>query len=299
MSKVGKQLKPLAYDPFARQQSFEYQLAKFNKKPSGAAAAGSYTYPAKLASMKPPTRYVKTLTRPSPQAELKAVDTINPNMDTTTITQEAFPFNATASIVCVNNMPKETVAWGRIGRQVTMKNVRVQGTIVGTGNNANPTVGIQFMRLALVYDKQPNGTLPSIDSIFSSQINTVLDTQVTNVFSQPNLNQSARYEIIRDFRIAMPTVNTAAAPNAAQGLLTATSSPMEIDIFIGLSNRIIEFKSDSLTPLPDPNPTGIRARPLFANISTGALYLITWGSIASGSESWSMQLTTRVRYTDQ
>jgi len=210
--------------------------------------------------------------------EVKSLDTVSPAANATA--SAVWPINTTAQISILNAVTIGSSMWNRVGRKVSMKSVYVQGFITASGNNA--TVSDQFARIMIVYDKQPNGALPSISDVLQDQTNGAGDQHQTTPFSGLNLNNRDRFEVIADERLYLPGYT---ATTGVAGNVTATADKEHVEIFRKLKGREIHFKADS-----SPGVIG--------DISTGSLVMITYGNQASGSEAWALFANVRVRYTD-
>jgi hypothetical protein len=208
--------------------------------------------------------------------EIKSCDVIAPNGGGT---QANFTFNTTDQLTCINLLTTGSSSWNRIGRKVSLKSVHVQGYFNPT-TNGNVAYA-QFARMLIIYDKQPNGSLPSISDVLRDQVNSATDSNVTLVSSGLNLNNKDRFEIIADERWILPGVTAA----QTTGITTATCDEMHFEVYRKLKGREVHFKADS-----SPGVIG--------DIATGSLILITFGSLVSGYEPWNAQLSARVRFSD-
>jgi len=208
--------------------------------------------------------------------EIKAVDVVG---TAGTNTQAAFTLNTTAQFTCLNLLTAGSSAWNRIGRKVSLKSVFLQGYTSPTGS-AN-AIELQFARIMIVYDKQPNGALPALADVLRDQANLATDSNVTLITSGLNLNNKDRFEIIADERLALPGPNAAVTP----GVVSATCDSMHVEIYRKLGNREVHYKADS-----SPGVIG--------DLATGSLFLLTFGDNASGNEAWGLTASIRLRYSD-
>lgn len=209
--------------------------------------------------------------------EIKSLDTIAPNAG---VTQAGFTCNATASLVVLNPVTIGSSMWNRVGRKISLKSIRIRGQFLQTGHNDMQSG--QYARLTLIYDKQPNGALPSISDVFQDQVNSASDSHATYPNSGVNLNNRDRFEVIADEQWYLSGGNQS---TSTAGVMTATAKSMEINLFRKLKGRETHFKADS-----SPGVIG--------DLATGSLVLITQGDIASGDEPWQMNLACRLRYSD-
>lgn len=118
------------------------------------------------------------------QAETKFIDT----SPTFTLTAGANTFVATP--VLLNGCIQGTEATQRLGRKISMTSMYLKGNILLQGT----TVGGGFLRLAIVYDKQSNGTAPAITDVW-----------LTNAITSPN-NLSNRDRFVKVVDIETPVI---------------------------------------------------------------------------------------------
>lgn len=205
-------------------------------------------------------------------AEIKTVDTANTHAATLTMA-----LNTTGSVQVVNLIQPGDEYFQRIGRRIEMKSFFINGVIQQTGVFGNPN---DYCRIAIVYDRQPNGVITTWANVFSSTDQS--GTAVSSALSNVNPNEMERYMVLADFRLALPTVtaNTDSTA-AADGVHTS----FNINRFIKLKNLKAHYQAAT-------SPSTI------ADISTGALYVLTYGSYAAGNDQWQAQLNWRLRYTD-
>lgn len=164
----------------------------------------------------------------------------------------------------------------RIGRKTLIKSIYLRGYINLDAAQSGVSVPIdsdaQMGRVMLVWDTQPNGAAPTITDILST----------ATPQSHLNINYRDRFKILMDKEFvfdAFYTINT-----ASQAL--------------ALSNRNIhaikKYKKVNLETIFNATNGGT-----IADISSGALFLVTVGSVASGTNDITLNWTSRVRFTDQ
>lgn len=212
-----------------------------------------------------------------PGGEIKSIDILNPNNGAA---QASFTINQTGLITPLNIITLGNSSFNRSGRKLSMRSIHLQGFFALANSVAN-AVG-QFARIAIVYDKQTNGALPTYADIFTDQINnTGGDVKISSYTSGLNLNNRDRFEIILDRRFFLPTSTVAGTASN----VTATADMMHVELFKRLRNREVHFKADS-TP-------GV-----ITDIATGSLLLVTIGDVVAGSEFWNFFGSLRLRYSD-
>jgi len=181
---------------------------------------------------------------------------------------------------CIQNLCRIQQGSGipnRIGNKVALKSLRVRATLEITGNPTGaPPQNARFM---IVYDRQANGTYPSINAILG-------DIDVSNVVtgatfqSSINPNYFDRYIVLCDKIFIVGAGSLAGTDQGPTEL-----KQFVIDEFIKLKGLEVQYGSSTAgSPISDLN--------------TGALYLIGFGDQANGAEAYYMNATIRLRYYD-
>jgi len=103
-------------------------------------------------------------------------------------------FNTTAAqLLLCNAVDDGTLATQRVGRRITMTSLEYRFA----GAMATATTGSSPIRLTIVYDRQPNGVLPTAVQAFAAD----------SIYTQMNLNNSKRFKVLVDELI--PGIGTA------------------------------------------------------------------------------------------
>lgn len=250
----------------------------------------TYVVPASLRSG---ARYVK-----------KGVDV---NVSDATITSDMSTSN---SIYLINKLTTGTGSWNRVGRVVDMKSVRVKLQITcqwmispfqGGGGGMPPTAPVpiesRHLRIALVYDRAPNGVMPMKNQIFQYKEYNGTETGDWNGFLA--YDNMERFRVLRDeiytfeppnmpFIVSYDTTN-----NGQANYFTYPPVRVEkcIDIFQRFDLRT-NYKSENATPS-------------ISDISTGALYVIYLVEPPKDLNGYAYSPTitvsgvARLRYVDQ
>lgn len=204
----------------------------------------------------------------SNRGEIKCVDIVTTN--------SPFQLAATPPVIALlNGVQTGAGFFNRVGSKVEMVNLHIRGFIT------NVSTAVQdFGRIVIVYDRQPNGAIPIVSDILQTRSQTGAATNTG--YSEINLDQRDRFQIIRDYEVHLPSVTNTA------GVLTNVSyvsndERYAVNMFIKLKGMVTHFKSSS-------NPTTI------ADINTGALYLFCLDAIGAGA--WSFFWQARLRYMD-
>jgi len=164
----------------------------------------------------------------------------------------------------------------RIGRKIEMQSLHLHGVVVQTGTATTTT---DYTRIVVVYDRQTNGAIPVLQDIFTNYSQT--SSTSSSVFSDLNPDERERFQILADYRLVLPATTAAGTTGASDGL----QPTFNVNRFIKLNGASTIYKGDT-----SPSVIG--------DIATGALYIITMGSFAPGSEGFKAVLSWRLRYKD-
>ncbi len=229
----------------------------------------------------PAGRGVVSRARPSAfltknSGELKGMDTAmaitGPIIATTSTNADSFTLNL---------IEPGNGSFNRIGRKAFMKTVRISGVLVYE-YNADPTSGNAAgspVRMVVVWDKQPSGTLPTYDVIFGE---TSQDgTETANVFDNLRYDNTGRFSVLRDLKMdGNPYIGDGG------GTTNLIGTRYFVDEFIDLKNRTTIFSGDS-------DPVTI------SDISSGALYVYFRSLLSTAAQQdWSTSsMHARLRFT--
>ncbi len=245
-----------------RKVSMPVPFTQFRRGPAGRGVASR---------ARPPAFLTKN------SGELKGMDTnmtlAGPVIATTTTNTDSFTLNL---------VEPGNGSYNRIGRKIFNKTLRISGGLAyqtdqdpTTGNASGAT-----LRMVVVWDKQPSGTLPVFSEIFGR---TSQDgTETTSVFDNLRFDNTARFQVLRDKYID-------GQPNTGGDAGTANLMAYHYycDEFIDLKNRTTVFSGDS-------DPVTI------ADISSGALYVFFRADGATADvRDWSVEssMSARLRFT--
>lgn len=189
--------------------------------------------------------------------------------------------STTATFTILNPVQEGTGFYNRIGRKIQMKSLRIKAQIGITGNESNL---FEYLRVMIVYDRQPTGAAPAIADLLQNVDQAGAAT--TDSKSSLNLNNSDRWLVLMDNPIEVPYADKDASNWLAQGVFDYVKNEVNIDRFINLRSLEAHFKSTS-NPITE------------ADITTGTLYLVTYGSTAAASAPYQLLASTRMRYYDK
>lgn len=201
-------------------------------------------------------------------AETKALDVYDAN----------YNLNQTAVITPLNLVRTGSSINNRIGRRIEMKSVRITGRL-----EAVRTVNVEdYVRILVIYDRQTNGALPAFADILADILEDA--STISSVYSGAALNNRDRFVILRDKRIAVPSMTWTAGVITNPGFDNSTE--FNIDMFVKLKGLLCQYKADS-------------APAVIGDIATGSLLLVTVGGQIAAAEGWRASLTSRLRFNDQ
>lgn len=203
------------------------------------------------------------------RAEVKALDTVG----------GTFAINTTGTILPLNLIRAGASFFNRIGRRVELKSLMIKTNIVPLR-----TAAVQdYLRMAIIYDRQTNGANPTLQDIFQTTDQAGANT--LSVFSDINLNNRDRFHIFFDKRIVLPSLNVAAGVITQLGPADPIQPWVNVFKFIKLKGEVTQFKADS-------------APAVVGDIATGGLFFVSYGSQAAAAEGWQGNVETRLRYND-
>lgn len=164
----------------------------------------------------------------------------------------------------------------RIGRKIRLKSLYIRGFLAVERSLANPpSVGqtrSQMGRMIILFDTQPNGALPLITDIL------VTNSPVSHL----NLNNRDRFKVLCDkVWVFDPYIlsTTASSYGANQN---------------GCIKPVKKYKRMDLEVIYNSTSGGT-----IADIASGALLMCWIGSNPPGGDDLNVNLSTRVRYSDQ
>lgn len=194
--------------------------------------------------------------------------------------------NTTGSVLLANGVQEGTGFWNRLGETIRMKSLHLVGQVQINGNSI---AGNDYVRILVLYDRQPTaaiaaGVLPTLAQIFAN-----VDQAGAVRTANPGLDglhpmNRKRFAILADERIVLPGVTNVGVVDT--GSDSAQKTCYNINRFIPLKGLETQFSSTA-------NPCTI------ANIESGALYVVSMGAVAAGSEGWKVNASWRLRFHDE
>lgn len=198
------------------------------------------------------------------------------SVDTPSITGA---LNTTGSFQVLNVPVNGAAFYNRIGNQIEMRSLHLIGGVQATGNAG--TVAGEYVRIMVIYDRQPNGAAPSVADVLTSYAQAGGTT--STVFDHLNPNNKQRFLVLMDDRLSFGNTLKATAANAqTQGAIDYKG---ETNI-----NRFIKLRGLTTTYKASAGAIG--------DITVGALQIFCLGSTVAGTEGYSFTGSARLRFTD-
>jgi len=194
------------------------------------------------------------------------------------------PISTTPTFALLNGVQEGASFYNRIGRKVMMRSLHLTGFVAPI----TPALGVgapEYLRIMVVYDRQPGYNtagpgFPAIADLLLNYDNAGATT--TNSLSFLNMNNSERFIMLRDIRISIPDNGGGDASNQ---IIDYTINRVNINEFIRLNNLETHYKSTT-------NPAAI------GDLSTGALYLVTYGNQLVAAAEYQVFAQARLRFHD-
>ena len=188
----------------------------------------------------------------------------------------------TDQVIPLNLIQAGTGSWNRVGRIASLKSIRVRMNIQLTYDETLTETKSKHLRYLIVYDKQPNGSLPIKSEIIQAKNQSGTETGVWNGYLA--YDNMERFIILKDHTISMNPNFRILSGN--DGYLGRQTHEVFEECYLRL-NHVTNFKSES-TPMT------------IADVSTGALYLIYLSDVTAEDPTLSIEESwARLRYTDQ
>ena len=171
----------------------------------------------------------------------------------------AYACDTTGSITLLNPIPQGATQITRVGKKVMIKHLQLRGLLA-----ANTATTIADTTYLVVYDRRPTAALPAISDI--------LKNTTSSAFS--NDDNTGRFRILRRSDAVL------------SGNSTTPTTGNEV-------RDVTEFIKVGLPTVYKALGTGA-----IADISEGAIYLVTVGSNAAGTTAATLTTASRVRFLD-
>lgn len=195
-------------------------------------------------------------------------------VDTTTGNKN---FSLTGAFSLINGLQRGTDVYQRVGRRIKIVSINIRGLFFVLQDGAVPS--IDYLRMMLVYDREPNGSLPNLNEIL--QDTSEANATSTNSISHMNLVNSDRFAIIKDWSIAIPAKAASGTSAPSQSLLDNGFAAINWNKKVNLD---VKYNSGTVGDVTD--------------ITTGSLFLVFVGLETTANSQFGAQMQCRIRFTD-
>jgi len=193
---------------------------------------------------------------PAKEGELK--------FTTNSVTQDA---TTTSTFILLNGTTRGADAdSNRIGRNIQCKSLQWHITATSEAGCTQPAGPLRFL---LVWDKDPNGTLPAVTDLL----------ETASVPAMINMANKDRFIVLHDSIKTTPSGNST-------GLVGVLSAQENCILFNG-------YRKLNMKTVYNAGNAGT-----IADIQHGALYSLVLSDIAAGTGDWNTDGRIRLRYTD-
>lgn len=186
-------------------------------------------------------------------------------------------------IGAVNLIQAGSSFFNRVGRKIELKSFTFKGIVFPVRTQTNE----HLARIILLYDRQTNGALPAVADILQTTDQTGANT--TTSYSGINMNYRDRFLILRDIKLALPSVTDTGGVTTNLGAIDGVTPTTNISFHVKLKNLVTQYRADS-----SPSVIG--------DIATGGLYMLFLGnligSLGVATNGWNIAWESRLRYGD-
>lgn len=174
----------------------------------------------------------------------------------------AITFNSTGSLQLIYTIPQGTSVTTRVGKKIQVKSLQIRGYANTGTTQTQATTGWMYV----IYDKQPTGSLPVITDIFEQ----ISQTALLNDNNSDRFLVLFKKQFVFSGQVDDPALHT-----------DQTIHP--IDFYMKLHHKVV-YKALGTGAIADFN--------------YGAMYLVTFGDLASGTASPTGEVSLRTRFFD-
>lgn len=195
--------------------------------------------------------------------------------------------NDSSNAAVLNLIPPGSGSWNRIGRKAQLNSIRLRGSCIFTATpGSTGQASANWMRMVVVWDKQPSGSQPTFDAIFG--ITPQSGTETSTLLAPLRYDNMERFQVLKDVVLTPPD----ALP---VGVVTSgtTSQIVPFDCYISLGGRETVYSGQTATQT-------------IADISSGGLYVYfralynqtVSGATLGAAASIDAQSFARLRFLD-
>lgn len=217
-----------------------------------------YAAPSTSAKRQRTVAYKTSMVRASPR--LLARRAVSQETGFVDLTAASYDMNTTGTVTLLATVPQGTSVNTRVGKKIRLKGLQGRGSM-----NSNSAAAANDVSFLIVYDKRPTGSLPVVTDILVS----------ANSNSMNNDANSGRFRILKRVDCTL---------NGSTSLGITSNTQVSADFYLDLKGLPVEYEAAG---------TGA-----IADISLGALYLVTVGSITAGTSAAILLMGFRTRFLD-
>lgn len=199
-----------------------------------------------------------------PAGELNFVDRIN----------QALALDTTGTVLLLNGTVPGTNEFNRIGRKITMKAIRLRFGLFPAAPAAGQN---EALRILLVYDRQSNGAAPAWADVIQSQ--DAAGTTSSTAWDHRNESNRDRFVVLRDWHFKA-TGAAGIFANSLDG--TEFTKDSTYDVYVRLKGLETHYNTGTAGTIAD--------------ITTGALFMMSLGTSAAVNASRTCAVHSRVNF---
>ena len=220
--------------------------------------------PGSRASLMAAQRYIR-------RGEVKGVDTL-----LNTVGQVTNAESGTDDIVALNLIAPGSGSFNRIGRKVSLKNIRIRGSFFINPGAVASAQNADVVRMSIIWDKQPSGAAAiSWDQVF--KFTPQSGTEADSLYASLRYDNMERFVVLRDQFIKVEMTHTSTV------VTTSTQNYVPFDVFVDLKGIETTFNAQTATAV-------------VTDISTGCLYVMFRSETAAAQLS--QKSMARLRFSD-
>lgn len=187
-------------------------------------------------------------------------------------------FTSAGVFTLLNGLTRGTDSYQRVARRVKLVRVNVRGHVAFNQLGAAP--GADYLRAFLVYDRESNGATPAFSDILQDTNNAGATS--TSAYSNININNADRFAILKEWLWGLTAAsNSAGAATGVETIPTFSEIPFKYSKKLDLDTRYNSGNAGTS-----------------ADITTGALYLVTCGIQTAANAQYALNIDCRVRFVD-
>lgn len=195
-------------------------------------------------------------------------------------------FDASGVIVPITGVPVPgSQFFNRLSNRTRGVSIQIHGMVEPTNTNTG-IIAQTYARLMVIYDRQPNGAVPSLADVLQDFNSS--GAAGTDTFSMINMENRNRFMVLRDRKIVLPSIDALGAGSSnVGGIVTDVSCDkqgLRYEEFIKLKGLESQYNSTSTATITD--------------ISTGSFLLLMLSNDAAPLAGWQFQYNCRFKFLD-